>query len=285
MMRLVGRTLALFGRLITVTILAGSISGVLVCFAPGTGLSEQDLNFRRSAQSILAVRRLTESEVALPQALRQVLRGIGDGSLGTSIQYGIPVSSLLRNSVGPTLRIASVGWIGGWILASLLVIGGARWHWLAWIAESGSAFLILMPTAALACVFGLTRVLTPYLCVMTTVFSRLLPLLAALATRAFTERTTQYAAAGGMGPGQILRYAILPSLTRPLRSLLGVTVNLAIGTTFVAEAVCDLPGLGSFAIRSAMARDPQPVIVISALICAVTVLVNPHHGANDGVAE
>jgi peptide/nickel transport system permease protein len=82
------------------------------------------------------------------------------------------------------------------------------------------------------------------------------------------------AKARGLSGLRILGWHVLPNIAAPMLALAGVTVSLALGAAIPVEVVCDYPGLGQLAWRSALARDVPVLVNLTLIIALVTVAAN-----------
>ena len=267
------------GRQIALILAAGFTAALLISYAPGTGVDAQELNFHRDSSSIESIRESKQAERSALHNFGTVLRDIAHGSLGTSSAFNVSVSELLHSRAALSVREISVGTTVAWLIAGLLILIERFFNVATFAWRGTSSLLLLVPTAALAALIGPVREIAPYVCVLAIVLGKVYPVASDLLRRSASQRHTEFARANGLSDARVFRFAMLPQAAPELLGLLGVSVNIAIGAAIAAEAVCDRPGIGRLAIEAALARDPQVIIVLTMLICTVTLLANAKHTA------
>ena len=268
-------------RQLLLVLAAGFAAALLISHAPGTGVDAQELNFHRDSASIESIREAKQGERSALRNFGGVLHDIAHGTLGTSDAFNVSVADLLRQRAALTTREISIGVGGAWMLAALLIalerICGAT---MTPLFRCISAVLLLVPTAALASLIGPVRESAACLCVLAIVLGKVHPVGADVLLRCREQRHAAFARANGMSGARVFFFSVLPQAAPELLALFGVSVNIAIGAAIAAEAVCDRPGIGRLAIEAAMQRDPRVIIVLTMLICAVTLLANAKHSAS-----
>ena len=106
--------------IVGLVLLGGLLSATLVRLAPGFDADERELDPSLSAESVRALRQSRAGEHNILSFYAAYLRGAVHGDLGTSHALGQPVQSLLRERWPVTLRVAGVGLLLAWLLASTL---------------------------------------------------------------------------------------------------------------------------------------------------------------------
>src|ERR1039457_2743821 len=109
-------------------LLGGLLAATLVRLAPGFDTDERTLDPSLNAESIRALRADRAGERNILRFYAAYSRGAMHGDLGTSHALGQPVSSLLRERWPVTLRVAGVGLLLGWLLASTLAFTACLWQ-------------------------------------------------------------------------------------------------------------------------------------------------------------
>lgn len=124
LLRRIARHLA---SITVLVLLGGLLSATLVRLAPGFDTDERELDPSLNAESVQALRAQRAGEHNVLRFYAAYLRGAMHGDLGTSHALGQPVSSLLQERWPVTLRVAGVGLLLGWLLASLLAFAASLW--------------------------------------------------------------------------------------------------------------------------------------------------------------
>src|SRR5580692_12565168 len=101
-------------------LLGGLLSATLVRLAPGFDADERELDPGLNAESVRALRQSRAGEHNILSFYAGYLQGAMHGDLGTSHALGQPVESLLRERWPVTARVAGVGLLLAWLLASTL---------------------------------------------------------------------------------------------------------------------------------------------------------------------
>ena len=248
-------------------------SATLVCFAPGYGVTERDLDPRLSANSAEALRQKQALNQSLPAFYFHYLSALARGDLGESDSLKRPVRELLRQRFPVTgnsvIRGLGVAWLAAALLASLgLVI--RVWFFEA-SAIAFNSFLLSLPSAVVAMLAIHLRA-PVFFAVAVAVFPRLYSYIRNLLIRAYDQPHVLAAHARGLGSGAILLRHVVPLAAPPLLALLGVSFAISFGAAIPIEALCDSPGLGQLAWHAALSRD-LPLIVNVTLIVALVMLV------------
>ena len=108
-------------------LLGGLISATLVRLAPGFDSDERELDPSLNAESIRALHAERAGEHNIVRFYAAYLRGALHGDLGISHSLGQPVNSLLRERWPVTVRVAGIGLLLGWLLASTLAFVACLW--------------------------------------------------------------------------------------------------------------------------------------------------------------
>src|SRR5277367_6660396 len=121
----VARRLATIAALV---LLGGLLSATMVRLAPGFDADERELDPALSAESVQALRQARAGEHNIVGFYSAYLRGAMRGDLGTSQALGQPVQSLLRERWPVTLRVAGIGLLLAWLIASTLAFTACLWR-------------------------------------------------------------------------------------------------------------------------------------------------------------
>jgi peptide/nickel transport system permease protein len=249
-----------------VVFIGGFAAAAMVRFSPGFDIDENSWNPKISAATLEAMHAQHEHENRLPIFYLRYLRAAVHGDFGESDSFRQPVAELLRRRAPVTLGLVGCGTAAGLGLGALLA-------WLAvWprravlgvAASAVSGLLLALPPAVLALAFFFAEAplaMAVALALLPRVFGTLRSLFEDLCA----SPALLAARARGLGPWALAtRYVLLPAAPR-LIAITGVAVVLAFGSTIPIEALCDVPGIGQLAWKSALARD-LPLLCGLALI-------------------
>src|SRR5271169_4336282 len=151
MLRRIARHLVSIAALV---LLGGLLSATLVRMAPGFDSDERELDPSLNAESIRALRAERAGEHNILRFYASYLRGAVHGDLGTSHALGQPVGALLRERWPVTLRVAGIGLLLGWLLASTLAFSASLWQRPVYeiFGTTLSGAFLCIPAAVLALV-------------------------------------------------------------------------------------------------------------------------------------
>ncbi|MGB7639994.1 MAG: hypothetical protein WBL82_01850, partial [Terriglobales bacterium] len=121
----IARHLAAIAALV---LIGGLLSATLVRMAPGFDSDERELDPSLNAESVQALRATRAGEHNVLRFYASYLRGALHGDLGSSHALGQPVGKLLRERWPVTLRVAGIGLLLGWLLASTLAFSASLWR-------------------------------------------------------------------------------------------------------------------------------------------------------------
>src|SRR6185503_15377613 len=82
------------------------------------------------------------------------------------------------------------------------------------------------------------------------------------------------AKAKGLGNRRVFVWHVLWPTRGELLALAAVSINIAFGAAVAVEAMCDLPGLGQLAWKSALARDLPVLVSLTMIITVMTQISN-----------
>jgi peptide/nickel transport system permease protein len=257
---------------LVIAVLAGGfIASALVRYSPGFEIDENSWNPQISAATQAAIHARREYENRLPRFYARYLAKAVRGDFGESDSFHVPVSDLLRQRAGVTLRLLVWGVAGG------MLLGG----WLAWLAVwprraalevtavSVSGLLLAVPPAVMALAFFLTD--APLgIAVALAILPRVFGTMRALWGDLYGSGALLAARARGVAPWALAwRYVLAPAAGR-LFALGGVALVLAFGVLIPIEAICGVPGIGQLTWQAAIARD-LPLLCGLALIITLAV--------------
>lgn len=256
-------------------LLGGLLSATLVRLAPGFDTDERELDPSLNAESLRAIRAERASQHNIIRFYASYLRGAVHGDLGTSQALGQPVGSLLRERWPVTLRVAGIGLLLGWLLASSLAFAACLWQRQAGeiLGTALSGAFLCIPAAVLALASVIFN--SPgYLAIALIVFPKIYRYSRNLLAKAYALPHITAARARGLGELRILARHALPVAGPQMIALAGVTISIALGAAIPVESLCGLPGIGQLAWQAALSRDLPLLVNLTVLVTLVTLLAN-----------
>src|SRR5258705_4046048 len=256
-------------------LLGGLISATLVRLAPGFDTDEHQFDPHLSAESVRALQASRADEHNVLHFYATYLRGALHGDLGVSHTLGQPVQSLLRDRWPVTLRVAGIGLLLGWLMATALAFTGSLSRFAAYeiIGTTISGAFLCIPAAVLA-LLSLILYAPGYLAIGLIVFPKIYRYSQNLLVKAYAMPHITAARAKGLGETRILAWHVLPVAGPQMIALAGITVSIALGASIPVETLCGLPGIGQLAWQAALARDLPLLVNITVLVTLVTLLAN-----------
>ena len=160
---------------------------------------------------------------------------------------------------------------------------------MGWLPVSGRFPILMEPPAPITNFFLIDSLLAGDLRKFGTAFSYILmpavvlsfPCLASIlrVTRAEMIEVLQSdhiiaAQAHGLSQFRIIAYYALKNAALPILAIIGLRFGWMLGSTVLVETVFDWPGLGLYAVSSALSSDFKPVIGVTLIITFFFVLAN-----------
>jgi peptide/nickel transport system permease protein len=229
--------------------------------------------------------------------LGQLLRG----DLGTSIFSGLPVTTLIRQRIEPTLALTVMTMLLAVLTAVPLGVLAA-WRQGSWLdrtvmvfAVSGFSMPVFWLGFLLVYVFAIWLGLLPvqgytplsrgffpflrHLILPSLTLSLVFMALIARMTRAsmlgvLREDYIRTAFAKGLAPRWVLMRHALKAASLPIVTIIGVGFALLIGGVVVTESVFAVPGVGRLGVEAIIRRDYPVIQGIILVVSAAYVLVN-----------
>ena len=266
-----GRLAAIAG----LVLLGGLLSATLVRLAPGFDADERELDPGLSPESIRALHQERVGEHNILSYYATYLRNAMHGDLGISHALGQPVQSLLRERWPVTMRVAGIGLLLAWMLASTLALTACLWNRPAYeiVGTTLSGAFLCVPAAALA-LLSVILDAPGYLAIALIVFPKIYRYSRNLLAKAYASPHILAARARGLGEVRILARHVLPVAGPQMIALAGITVSIALGASIPVEALCGLPGIGQLAWQAALSRDLPLLVNLTLLVTLVTLLAN-----------
>ncbi len=269
--RIARHSLAIAG----IVLLGGLLSATLVRLAPGFDTDEHQLDSHLSAESLRALRQSRSGEKNVLHYYVGYLRGALHGDLGLSHTLGQPVQRLLRDRWPVTLRVAGIGLLLGWLLATALAFAVSLSRLSAYeiLGTTVSGAFLCIPAAVLALLSVIFNA-PGYLAIALIVFPKTYRYSRNLLAKAYAMAHITAARAKGLGEVRILLWHVLPMAGPQMIALAGITVSIALGASIPVESLCGLPGIGQLAWQAALARDLPLLVNVTVLVTLVTLLAN-----------
>jgi len=272
---LLGKIARHFASIAALVLLGGLLSATLVRLAPGFDADEREFDPNLSAESLRAIRAERASQHNILHFYVGYLRGAAHGDLGTSRALGQPVLSLLQDRWPVTARVAGIGLLLGWVLASTLAFISTFWQRPACeiFGTTLSGAFLCVPAAVLALASVVFN--SPgYLAIALIVFPKIYRYARNLLAKSYALPHVTAARSRGLGELRILARHVLPVAGPQMIALAGITVSLALGAAVPVESLCGLPGIGQLAWQAALSRDLPLLVNLTVIVTLVTLLAN-----------
>jgi peptide/nickel transport system permease protein len=229
--------------------------------------------------------------------LGQVLRG----DLGTSIFSGLPVTTLLRQRIEPTVALATLTMLVAVLIAVPLGVLAA-WKQGSWIdrvvmvfAVSGFSMPVFWLGFLLVWVFAvqlgwlpvqgytplaqgfwpfLRQLILPALTLGFVYMALITRMTRASMLTVLREDYIRTAFAKGLSSPVILLRHALKNASLPVVTIIGIGVALLIGGVVVTESVFALPGIGRLTVDAILRRDYPVIQAVILVVSGVYVLIN-----------
>ena len=228
-----------------------------------------------SPQVKLALEQRYGLDEPLPVQYLHAVGGLLQGDFGPSLRYrDTQVSELLADALPISLALG-----GGALLLALLLglsiglIAANQRHLLgASLATMSSTLLLAIPNFVIAGLLiaafsfqlgwlppagfgGIQHLLLPWICLALPLSAQIALLVRARTMETLNSPSVRSAIAQGLPSSLLLRrYVLRPSLT-PVLAFLGPATAALLTGSLVIEQVFALPGLGTFFVQAALARD------------------------------
>ena len=256
-------------------LLGGLLGATLVRVAPGSDVSQEELNFQLSAQSKEYFRALHARDQHVLSFYGYYLSSLAKGDLGYSMLFQRPVRELLKERLPVTITGIALGVLVGWALGFLFALPASLRSSTAYSSFSTlfSGLFLCIPSAVLALLFLVFR-WPAQLAIALIVFPNVFRYLRNLLVKTYRMPYVVTAKARGLSSARIFLWHVLPNLSAPLIALAGISVSIALGAAIPVEVVTDTPGIGQLAWRAALGRDVPLLVSLTLVIAVVTVTAN-----------
>lgn len=227
--------------------------------------------------------------------------GVFQGDLGTSIFTNLPVTTLIRQRVGPTLSLTVMALIitlsfaiplgviaaskvGSWIDRLVMVVAVLGFSVpsfvLAYIAIlCFSVWLDWLPVQGYASLSEGFAPFIEHLILPSIVLGLIYGALIARITRAamlevLSQDYIRTAQAKGLTEGKVLVGHALRNAAIPIVTVIGSGIALLIGGVIVTETVFAIPGIGRLTVDAILRRDYPIIQGVTLILSAVYVVIN-----------
>ena len=273
------RILRPFAAPLLTLLVGGLLTLWMVRSAPGYDSDTSELDGRRSAASVAALRAENHDSQPILKAYADYLRQLAHGDLGASRAWGRPVAEMLGQRSLVTAESAGAGLLLGWLAAVALAFAGSM-HGLRKVAAAGralSSICLCVPAPALAIVCCLLlREAEPAVRVALTVAAaigaRTLLSSIPIVEAAGREGHVLHARARGVGALPLSLNHVLRRAAPALAALLATAWPLSFAVAVPVETVCNLPGAGQLAWLAAQKRDLPILTAMTMALLALTLL-------------
>ena len=261
--------------IVATALLGGLFGATLVRMAPGSDVSQEELNFQLSAQSKEYFRALHMSDQHVLSFYGYYLTSLAKGDLGYSLLFQRPVRELLKERLPVTITGIVLGVPVGWALGFLFAVPASLRSSTAYSSFSTlfSGLFLCIPSAVLALLFLVVR-WPAQLAIALIVFPNVFRYLRNLLVKTYRMPYVVTAKARGLSSVRIFLWHVLPNLSAPLIALAGISVSIALGAAIPVEVVTDTPGIGQLAWRAALGRDVPLLVSLTLIIAVATVTAN-----------
>jgi peptide/nickel transport system permease protein len=262
-------------KTILVVLIGGFVGATLVRFAPGYGVSEEELDSRLNEESLQALRHSQTPPGNLVSFYTHYWGKVLHGDLGFSTVMRQPVRQLIAERFPETMKSVGFGLGMGWAIGLGLAIVTVTAR--SAIVDRGMGLLatvaICIPAAVLALLCVMARA-PGRLVIAVIVFPKVFQYARNLLLRSANLPHVLAASARGLNKSRIFLRHILPVSAPQLFAVAGVTVSMAFTAAIPVEALCDIPGIGQLAWKAALGRDLELLVVLTMIVTTITLLAN-----------
>lgn len=290
-------------------VVALTILFFLMRLAPGDPLARLTADRPVSAAGMQALRRLYGLDQPLLLQFGHFVGGLLRGDLGDSIQFGLPVRTLIAQRLPATLLLGGTAlvinftlglwlgvrqavrrgarfdrWLGAatittyavpsfWIGLCLVWLVGLRWHLLP-VAGMTDPFLPADAGTAAHLADVARHLVLPALTLVVATIAVTLRHQRAAMLEVLDADWIRTARAKGVSEGAVIRRHAWRAALGPIANLLGLWLPTLVAGAVFTEAVFAWPGLGSLAADAVLARDYPLAMGCAALVATVVVAGN-----------
>lgn len=262
-------------KTIIIVLIGGFMGATLVRFAPGYGVTEEELDTRLSGESLQALRQSQAAPGNLMSFYLDYWGKLLHGDLGFSHVMQQPVRQLIAERFPETIKSVgfgvALGWVAGLGLAILNVTARSA------AVDLGSGLVATIALCTPAAVLALLCVLAQApgrLVIAVIVFPKVYQYARNLLVRSASLPHVIAATARGLNKARIFLWHILPVAAPQLLAVAGISVSIAFTAAIPVEALCDMPGIGQLAWKAALGRDLELLVILTMMVTTITLLAN-----------
>jgi peptide/nickel transport system permease protein len=262
-------------KTIIIVFIGGFAGATLVRFAPGYGVTEEELDSRLSGDSLRALRLSHAPPSDLLSYYLQFGGKLLHGDLGYSSSMREPVRQLIVERFPETMKSVGFGLALGWILGLGLAILSVTAR--SAMVDFGTSLMATIALCTPAAVLALLCVIAQApgrLVIAAIIFPKVFQYARNLLLRSAALPHVLAATARGLHGVRVFLRHILPVAFPQLLAVAGVTVSTAFAAAIPVEALCDMPGIGQLAWKAALARDLELLVMLTMIVTMVTLLAN-----------
>ncbi len=295
-LRLAGRLAGLVGTLLAAAVLVFLALHIM----PGDP-AELMLGINADPAAVAALREQMGLDEPLFVQFGAWLSGVVVGDFGTSLTYGVPVSTLLmeRASVSVPLAVLAVTLTVAVALPVAVAAAVVRDGWADRTAMAGAQILLSVPNIWLGLVgiyvfavilrwvpaggfpgwsggvlAGLTALALPAIALAAPQAAILARLARIAVGEAMDQDYVALARAKGLSARQAAWRHALPTVWAPIVTIIGLQFGFLLAGAIIIETVFSLPGLGRLLFQAVSQRDIPVVEGVVLLVVAAVVVAN-----------
>lgn len=254
-----------------------------------------------SPDDVVRIRSSLGLDQPLPKQLAIWFGNLLRGDLGTSIFSGLPVTTLIKQRVEPTVALATLTMLiavtvavplgvlaawkqGSWIDRSVMVFAVSGFSmpvfWLGfllvWVFAVQLGWLPVQGYSPIAKGFWpfLRQLILPAMTLGFVYVALITRMTRASMLTVLREDYIRTAYAKGLPPAGVLMRHALKNASLPVVTIIGVGVALMVGGVVVTESVFALPGIGRLTVDAILRRDYPVIQAVILIVSGVYVLIN-----------
>jgi peptide/nickel transport system permease protein len=261
-------------RVLSLVLCAVVGTALLTYCAPGYFADAREMDASHAAVVRSGLEQLHEQQSSSAALLRQQCASWLHGDLGQSRQFGIPVSALVRQRSGTSLKLLAAAVVFGWSFALLLAIplSAVRARFVGLALAVATAALLAIPVGVSATLCLAANFTAPGFVLGLVIAVRDFKLLYRILGALWSAPFLLHARSQGFSTRQLVTAHIFPALKGQLFNMGITSLTLALSALVPVEVVFDYPGLGQLAWSAAMNRDLPVLVAVTALVAACVAL-------------
>ena len=257
-------------RLLSLVLLAALGTSALMYSSPGYFSDSREMDGAHATSARGDLNRLHEQQASVGLVLSSQARAWLHGDLGRSRQFGVPVSSLLRERSSRSAYLLITGVLSGWLVSLVfsIVVSLRRRLWTDAMVAVATSLLLALPVGVLATVCVVANLGGPVSVLALVIATRDFKILHRMLRNVWTAPYLLHAQALGLNRRQLLQVHVAAVLSREVGSLALLSFTLALSVLVPLEVVFDIPGVGQLAWTAAMNRDLPVLVAVTGIMAA-----------------